>query len=284
MAKKKLIKQQPFSGKIVLVCGGSKGIGKATAKEIVSLGGSVGIVARDPVVLSQAAQEIEAQKVTESQFVETIACDTTDADSLKPLFEAFIDKHGVPDVLISLVGYAYPEYIQNYTLDDYKKSMDVNFFGKLIPVFILLPYYLEAKKGQIAFVSSALGLGGMIGYATYTPTNFAIVGFAETLRHELKPYNIDITLIFPGDTDTPGFEIENRTKPPETHMIASSSAGLVSPEKVAGIFVEGILKRKFFIIWGEVKLLWVVKRLSNWLLFLYLDTFLKSARKKLSKN
>jgi 3-dehydrosphinganine reductase len=284
MAKKKLIQKQPFRGKTLLVCGASKGIGKATAKEIVRLGGNVGIVARDPEVLHQAAQEIEAEKVSPTQFVEAIACDTTDMDALKPLFENFIDRHGVPDVLVSLVGYAYPEYVENFTLDDYKQSMDANYFGKIIPALILLPYFMEAKQGQIAFVSSALGLTGLIGYATYAPTNFALVGFAETLRHELKPYNIDITVVFPGDTDTPGFEIENRTKPPETDMISDSSAGLTSPEKVAEIFVEGMLKKKFIIIWGELKFLWMIKRLSLPLIFLYLDVFLKSARKKLGKT
>ena len=284
MAKKKMIKQQPYSGKTVLVCGGSKGIGKATAKEIVQLGGSVGIVARDPVVINQAAQEIEAEKASSSQFVETIVCDTTDMDALKPLIEAFIGKHGVPDVLVSLVGAAYPDYVENYTLNDYQDSMDVNYFGKIIPALILLPYYMEAKQGHIAFASSALGLTGLIGYATYAPSNYALVGFADTLRHELKPYDIDITVVFPGDTDTPGFEIENRTKPPETDIISDSSAGLTSPEKVAEIFVEGIIKKKFFIIWGELKFLWMIKRFSNRLIFLYLDVFLKYARKKLGKN
>lgn len=284
MAKKKFIKQQPFSGKTLLICGASKGIGKETAKEVVRLGGSVGIVARDPVVLKQAAQEIEAEKASPSQFVEMIACDTTDMDALKPHFDAFIKQHGVPDTLINLVGYAYPNYIQELKLEDYRKNMEINYFGQIIPALILLPHYMKIKKGQIAFTTSGGGFVGIIGYATYSPSKFALVGFAETLRHELKPYNIDISLLYPPDTDTPGFEIENRTKPPETDEIVGSSAGLASPEKVAEIFVEGILRRKFFIIWGAVKMFWILKRFSPKLVFLYGDVFLRIARKKLGKT
>lgn len=283
MAKKKLIKQQPFQGKTLLVCGGSKGIGKETAKEIVRLGGSVGIVAKDSKILNEAAREIESEKATESQFVETIACDTTDMDALKPLVEAFIDKHGVPEILINLVGYAYPNYIENLTLEDYRKNMEGNYFGQVIPTLILLPYYMKNKKGQIAFTSSGGGFVGIIGYATYCPSKFAIVGFAETLRNELSPYNIDISVLYPPDTDTPGFEIENRTKPPETDMIVGSTAGLASPHDVAEIFIEGILRKRFYIIWGVVKLFWMLKRFSPKLVFLYGDVFLGIARKKLGK-
>ncbi len=283
MAKKKLIREQPYSGKTLLVCGGSKGIGKETAKEIVRLGGSVGIVARDPDVLSQAAQEIEAARAYQSQFVETIACDATDMDALKPLLEAFIDRHGVPDVLINNVGYAYPEYVQNFTLDDFKNQMDVNYYGQLVPTLILLPHYMEAKQGHIAFVSSLGGVICIIGYAAYAPTKAALVGLAETLRHELKPYNIDISILYPPDTDTPGFEIENRSKPPET-AILSKAANLYTAEKVAEIFVEGLVKRKLTIIAGEASLFRWLYRHAPWLVHAVVDSDLGKARKELGKS
>ncbi|HEY71272.1 MAG TPA: SDR family oxidoreductase [Anaerolineae bacterium] len=284
MTKKRLIKQQPYRGKTALICGASKGIGKETAKEIVRLGGSVGIVARDSATLTHAAQEIAAERMSESQLVETITCDTTDMGKLKPLLETFIEKHGVPDVLINVVGYAYPNYIQELKLEDYRKNMETNYFGQVVPTLILLPHFMKEKKGQIAFTSSGGGFVGIIGYATYSPSKFALVGFAETLRHELKPFNIRVSVLYPPDTDTPGFEIENQTKPPETDVIVGSSAGLASPEDVAEKFVEGLLRGKFFIIWGAVKMFWILKRFSPKLVFLYGDVFLRIARKNLGKS
>lgn len=280
MAKKKQIKKQPFRGQTVLVCGGSKGIGKETAKEIVRLGGNVGVVARDPDALGQAAREIEAEKASQSQFVETIVCDATDMGKLKPLIEKFIDQHGVPDVLVNMVGYAKPDYIQNMTLDDFKDNMDANYYGQLVPTLILLPYYMEAKQGHVAFVSSLGAIIGIIGYAAYTPTKAALVGLSETLRHELKPYNIAVSILYPPDTETPGFEIENVSKPPETAII-SETANLYSAEKVAEVFVEGLARRKLTIVFGEAKLLRILYRHMPWLVHSFIDSDLQKARKKL---
>jgi 3-dehydrosphinganine reductase len=283
MAKKNLIKQQPYRGRKLLICGGSKGIGKETAKEIVRLGGSVGIVARDPSALNLAAKEVASARASESQFVETIVCDTSDMATLKPLLEAFIQKHGVPDVLVNVVGYAYPQYVEKLTLNDFKTQMDMNYFGQLVPTLILLPYFMEAKQGQIGFVSSLGAEVGIIGYAAYTPTKAALVGLSETLRHELKPYSIDISVLYPSDTDTPGFEIENRSKPPET-AILSKTANLYSAEKVAEVFVEGLLKRKLTIIFGEARWIRLVFRCLPWLGHWITDSDLRKARKSLGKR
>ncbi|MBD3196397.1 MAG: SDR family NAD(P)-dependent oxidoreductase, partial [Candidatus Lokiarchaeota archaeon] len=80
MTKKKLIKKQPFEGKNAIVCGASEGIGLATAKEIVKLGGSVCIIARREEKLKEAVINLESFKQKESQYIEYIACDATDMD------------------------------------------------------------------------------------------------------------------------------------------------------------------------------------------------------------
>lgn len=279
MAEEKLIKKQPFKGKTAIVCGGSKGIGKATAKEIVRLGGNVCIIARNLDDLRAAAEEIKRLKIDDTKFVEIISCDTTDMDKLKPLLTDFIDKHGVPDYLINVVGYAYPQYIQNLTLEDFKKNMDINYYGQLVPILIVLPHFIKAKKGYIANVSSMMGYFGMMGYATYAPTKFAIVGLTEVLRHELKPYNIHFSILYPPDTNTPGFQRENETKPKEC-AIMSEEAKLLSPEGVAEVFVKGILKEKFNILPGNAKFIWKMYRHFPNLVRNIIDKDYEKARKK----
>jgi len=279
MAEEKSIKKQPFKGKTAIVCGGSKGIGKATAKEIVRLGGNVCIIARNLDDLRAAAEEIKRLKIDDTKFVEIISCDTTDMDKLKPLLTDFIDKHGVPDYLINVVGYAYPQYIQNLTLEDFKKNMDINYYGQLVPILIVLPHFIKAKKGYIANVSSMMGYFGMMGYATYAPTKFAIVGLTEVLRHELKPYNIHFSILYPPDTNTPGFQRENETKPKEC-AIMSEEAKLLSPEGVAEVFVKGILKEKFNILPGNAKFIWKMYRHFPNLVRNIIDKDYEKARKK----
>ena len=187
MAEEELIEKQPFKGKIAIIPGGSKGMGKESAKLFVEKGGSVCVIARGMEALKETETECNKLKSDDSQFVEIISCDTTDMDKLKPLITDFIDKHSIPDYLFNFVGYAYTQYIEKLTLEDFKKNMDVNYYGQLVPILIVLPYFMEAQKGHIVITSSGLGFLGYMGYATYVPTKFALVGLAEVLRNELLP-------------------------------------------------------------------------------------------------
>ncbi len=283
MTNKKLLGKQPFAGKFAIITGGSKGIGKATAIEIAKLGGNVCIIARTSGPLEEAATDIKKARVNETQIVETIAADTTDMATLKPLLEALVKKHGVPDYLIQCVGYAYPQYIEKLTMDDFRRNMEVNFFGQVAPILCLLPHFLAAKKGHIANVSSGLGFMSIMGYATYAPTKFAIVGLMETLRHELKPSGLTFSVLYPPDTDTPGFAIENQSKPQET-AIMSERGTVLKPEQVAEKFIEGILKNRFTIAPGYSHFMWEMFRHFPKLVRWIIDGDLKKARKKIGKT
>jgi len=283
MAKKGQINKQPLRNKIAVICGGSKGIGKETAKEIVRLGGSVCVIARHTGPLEAAASEMQDLARGDSQFVEIITCDATDMERLGPQLTDFVDRNGVPDYLLNVVGYAYPRYVQDLSLDDYRNAMDVNYYGQLVPTLLLLPHFISARKGYIANVSSALGFMGIMGYATYAPTKFAIVGLTEVLRNELKPYGIHLSILFPPDTDTPGFEIENRTKPKETALM-SENVKLMTAEDVGKAFVEGLLKNRYLILPGETALIWRINRLFPRLVRWITDRDYKKARDKLGKG
>ncbi len=262
--------QQSFEQQIVIVTGGSMGIGLATAREIARLGGSLCLIARRPQPLARAQQRIQAAMASSDQFVETLACDVTDETALAPLLDDFVARRGVPDMLINAVGYAYPQRVSKLTLDDYRKQMRVNYFGQLIPTLLLLPHWLQQGRGHAAFVSSVLGFMGLTGYAAYAPTKYAIFGLAETLRHELKPLGVRVSVLFPPDTDTPGFEQENRTKPPETAQL-SEAAKLMTPEQVARAFVAGLLEGQFEILPGETRWIRRLVRFAPGLLRWHLD-------------
>ena len=275
--------QKIFSGKTAIVAGGSKGIGRAVAIEFVKKGGSVCLIARNKDDLNNAVRAMEKARLSKSQSVAAISCDTTNLEKLKPLLEGFIKKNGVPDYLMNFVGYAYPNYIQNLKLENFKNNMDINYYGQLVPILILLPYYMKERKGHIVTCSSALGFMGMMGYATYSPSKFAIWGLTETLRNELKPYNIRLSILYPPDTDTPGYKIENETKPAEVHII-SETGGLLSPEKVAEKFMKDFIKNKFYILPGQTRLLWTITRHFPNLAHKIMDSELKKAIKKVAKK
>jgi 3-dehydrosphinganine reductase len=275
--------QMSFSGATAIVSGGSKGIGRSAAMEFVKGGGSVCIIARNKNDLEKTADDLRSARVGENQFVESIACDATDMAGLKPRLDDFIAKHGVPDYLMNFVGYAYPAYIQDLTLEDFRKNMDANYYGQLVPILILLPHFMKERKGHIVTCSSILGFLGTFGYATYTPTKFAICGLTESLRSEMKPYNIRFSILFPPDTDTPGFAKENETKP-EAVVIFSEGGGLMTPDQVARKLMKGILRKKFYIHIGTGRLFWAIMRHAPNLAHRILDGETEKAIKKASQK
>lgn len=271
-----------FSGKTAIICGGSKGIGFETARHFIRRGGSALLIARSAAELASSSQEISAERQVEGQFVETAPCDTTEAQRLKPILDGFVEERGVPDYLINMVGGAYPQYVDQLEIDHYRDAMEKNYFGQLVPAHLMLPHFMRTTRGHIAFASSMMGYFGIVGYAGYAPAKFALVGLAEVLRHELKPYGIKISVLFPPDTDTPGFEIENRSKPPETAML-SEGAGLMSAAEVSRFFLDGLIEEKYFIMKGEAGLAWRIHRFFPWLMRWITDRQYTDARKKLGK-
>ena len=283
MAKQELIEEQPFKGKMAIIPGGSKGMGKATARDFVQLGGSVCIIARGMEALKETEEECNKLKSDDSQFVEIISCDTTDMDKLKPLLTDFIDKHGLPDYLFNFVGYAYAQYIEKLSLEHFKKNMDVNYYGQLVPTLIVLPYFMDAKTGYITFTSSVAGFMAVMGYTTYVPSKFALVGLAEILRHELLPYNIKVSVLFPTDTDTPGLAEENKLKPEECKII-SEVGTVMTAEEVAEVFIDGILNERFEILPGEAVIQRKDMREDPDMIRGVLDSLYKRARRKTKRK
>jgi len=267
-----------FAGTVSVITGASKGIGRATAREVVLRGGSVILIARGADALADTASEVSGLGGT-GQFVEIMPLDVTDTERVSAVFGELVDRRGVPHHLINCVGGARPGYLRDLTLDDYRGQLEVNYLSQLVPTLALMPAFVEAGRGHISLVSSMMGYFGMIGYGAYAPAKFAVVGLAEVLRHELKPAGIGISVLFPPDTDTPGFANENLTKPVET-AIMSETAGLLAPEGVARTFVRGILAGTYAIHPKGSGWIWRVNRYAPALVRTIMDRDLKKAMRK----
>lgn len=278
-----MAKTNRLAGKTAIVCGGSQGIGLSTAAEIIRRGGSVGVVARGNGGLERAAGWLNSLTQDGNQFVDTIQADTAERDDVGPKLDAFIAARGVPDYLINAVGYARPDYMDNLGLEDYQRQMDINYYGQLIPTLVVLPHLIRVGRGHIAFVSSVMGYLGFIGYAAYAPSKFALVGLAEVLRHELRPSGIRVSVLYPPDTDTPGFQRENATKPRETHLL-SANVKVAHPDDVARQFLDGIARGKFHILPSGAGMVWRLQRYAPQLVRAFLDRDLIKARREVRKT
>jgi len=236
-----------WQGRHVIVTGGSSGIGKATAKRLASQGATISILARDPQKLAEAQTEIAA--TSRKTRVVTVAADLSDRLQAEQAIATAVQELGPPDLLITSAGIAHPGYFRELPIEIFEQTMAINYFGTLYCIKAALPH-MESRGGQIVLISSGAGLIGIYGYTPYSPSKFAIRGLAESLRGELKIWNIGVSIVYPADTDTPQLEAENRTKPAETKQI-TATAQTWSADRMATAIVTGIEKKAFVIAPGQ---------------------------------
>ncbi len=271
------MKVTDFEGKTVYIVGGSSGIGLSAATLLAGYGSNVFIFARGKERLEDALAKIDNSKKSGVQRSGFKQLDVTDHDQVNKVMNEAVEEFGAPDILINSQGRAYPNYFEKITYKQFDETMKVHIYGDWNTVTALLPHMKE-RGGYVVNVTSVLGFMGAFGYSDYCPSKYAIIGFSEVLRSELKRYGIGVSILCPPDTDTPGFKVENLTKPPET-VAVSEGGGLMQPDEVAAALVQGIKKGKFFIGPGSVRVLWLAKRLVPWLVDLYMDHQVKKVRK-----
>ncbi|XP_066261492.1 3-ketodihydrosphingosine reductase [Euwallacea similis] len=233
-----------LEGRHVVITGGSSGIGKALAILVAKKGAHVSIVARNMDKLDEAQKEIK-KHINKNQIITMLSVDVSNKDDIqKRLLE--LDETVAPIyMLVNCAGQAICGKLEHMSESDIKQMINVNWLGTLYPIQAILPKFKERKEGIVVLTASIVALMGMFGYSVYSSCKFALRGLAESISMELKPYNVSVTLALPPDTDTPGFEIENKTKPKETKLL-SESGGLHSPESVAQHLLDDALRGYFF--------------------------------------
>ncbi|MEM1368001.1 MAG: SDR family oxidoreductase [Cyanobacteria bacterium P01_H01_bin.15] len=242
-----------LNGKRVIITGGSSGIGKALALQLAKRNCAIALVARNAEKLQQTRTEI-LQAFPGTTLISCPA-DVAQRIEITETITSVIAKLGGVDILVAGAGIAQPGYFEALELDTFEKLMSVNYFGAVYCVKAVLETMKNQQSGHIALISSGAGLIGVYGYSAYGPTKFALRGLGESLRCELKPGGIGVSVVYPPDTDTPQLAYENKTKPPETAAIAGS-AGVLSAEVVAQAILKGIERNQFAVTPGfEMSLL-----------------------------
>jgi len=139
---------------------------------------------------------------------------------------------------------------------------------------------MERRSGHIVNFSSVAGFLGVFGYTAYGAAKFAVRGFSDVLRQEMKPYGIHVSVIFPPDTDTPQLRYENQFKPLETRRIAGTARALTA-DQVAQALVRGIERRQAYILPGfDAKLYFLLSNGFSRLFCWYFDRVIAKARRE----
>ncbi len=275
------MKHKNFIKKNVYIIGGSEGIGLEAAKLFAGMEANVIIFSRTEAKLEKGLKEVEACRVNQNQKFSYMVLDVADHQQVKEVIEKANTEFGTADIFINNAGRAIPHYFQDITYEQYNQTMNVNMRGIWNACSVIVPIMRKNGGGTIVNVSSMAGIAGIFGYTDYSASKFAIIGFSEALKSEVKWDNINVNVLCPPDTDTPGYKVENQTKPPETAEI-SSTAKIRTPLYVAKELIRGIKKDKFLIIPGfDGKMLFQVKRFFPGLVNMIIDGSIKKARKKM---
>jgi len=228
-----------------VISGGSSGIGLALARRLAAEGLDLTILARDAGRLAATKSELSGTGAR----VEALAVDVADADAVAVAIQSAIVAFGPPTLLVANAGIVIPGRFDALPLDAFHRTMAVNYFGAVHLIRAALASMREMGAGRIVLVSSGAALVRFYGYTAYAPSKCAVHGLAEALRSELKPDGLDVSVVFPPDTDTPQLHEDARLRPEPTSRIAGG-AKVLSADQVALAILRGIRRGKFTIAPG----------------------------------
>jgi NAD(P)-dependent dehydrogenase (short-subunit alcohol dehydrogenase family) len=186
-----------MSKPVALVTGGSSGIGEATARALLAKGFTVYAVAR----------RVERMSALESEGVHVFAMDVTDDASMVAGIERIITEQGRIDILVNNAGYGSYGAVEDVPIDEARRQFEVNVFGLARLVQLVTPHMRSRRSGRIINISSIGGKFYEPFGAWYHATKFAVEGFSDSLRMELRPFGIQVVLIEPGPIRTEWNEI-----------------------------------------------------------------------------
>lgn len=176
-----------------LVTGGSSGIGKETARQLIEAGGQAVIAARSKDKLKKAADEIGAVPVP---------CDVGVEEEVVNLVEQAIKELGGYNVLINNAGYGHFSKLVNLSADDFEGQLRTNTIGAMLVARESARHFIEQDYGNIINVSSTAGKRGFEGGTAYVASKFALGGMTECWRSELRKHNIRVMQINPSEVQT----------------------------------------------------------------------------------
>ena len=181
-----------------IITGGSQGIGKETALLFARKGYDLVLTARQAETLEATAAEVRAVGTK----VLAVTCDVSQEVEVNSLISKALENFGSIDVLINNAGVCMTGPIENTSLSDWHRVMDVNVWGYIHTIHALLPHFLERGNGTIVNVGSIGGKFPLPEMTVYCASKYAVTGLTETLRLELKPKGIHVGAVHPSATNS----------------------------------------------------------------------------------
>lgn len=186
-----------MKNKVVIITGGSSGIGLALAREFGMKGSKIVITGRNKTQLENAVTELRSKGISVEGFTADVSLESDN----KRMAEETIKKFGRIDVLVNNAGITMRALFEEVQMDVVKKVMDINFYGALYATKYCLPEIVK-NKGSVVGISSIAGYRGLPGRTGYSASKFALNGFLEVLRTEYLKRGVHVLTACPGFTSS----------------------------------------------------------------------------------
>lgn len=227
-------------GKVAIITGSSRGIGKAIAVELAKQGAFIVLNGRDEDRLKEAVKSLQAIH----NDILSVCSDVSTIEGAQQLIDQAIERFGKIDILINNVGVSSRGKVSDLNPEVFKTVFESNVYGTVFPTIPAIPH-IRKTKGSIVFISSLAGIRGLPSLSPYSSSKMALRAIAESIRLEEAEHNIHVGLIFVGITD-----IEHNKEAiaaDGTKQILASRKGkkVQSTESVALAVLRNIDRRKF---------------------------------------
>ncbi len=202
-----------IEGKVAVVTGAGRGIGRAIAIELGRMGARVALAAR-------SASELEAAAGQIGSAASVIPTDVRNRDDVHKLLEEVATAIGPVDILVNAAGIGIFAQVTAFSDADYDAILDTNLRSIFLTSRYVLPSMISRRSGHIINIASIAGKVGSATRAVYCASKFGVVGFTESLAEEVRQHGIRVSLICPGSTDT-GFSSDpNREGKTKARMLS----------------------------------------------------------------
>ncbi len=240
-----------FKGKTAVITGGASGIGLAIAEALGQRGATLVLADLDAIALDAAVSDLSGRGMN----VHGNELDVTNRNAVSSLAKLVEDSHGGCDLLFNNAGVAVFGPLVDATEADWEFTMGVNFWGVVNGLHAFVPAMVARGSGHVVNTASMSGLIGMENLSVYCASKFAVVGISESIRRELAPAGIGVSVLCPMVVDTPISENSIRMRPGDLRnevdapeVTANLVGGVIGADQVAQMVVAAITDNQPYIL------------------------------------
>ncbi|MEC8992301.1 MAG: 3-oxoacyl-ACP reductase FabG [Candidatus Latescibacterota bacterium] len=236
-----------LSGKIAIVTGGSRGIGRAIALRLAASGADVAVCARNAEAAAETATlvaQVGARSLARS-------VDVTDAEQVGDLVKEVSDQLGGPDILVNNAGITRDNLLMRMKEEDWDAVLETNLKGAFTCSKAVARPMMKARSGRIISISSVVGIVGNAGQANYAASKAGLIGFSKSLARELASRNITVNVVAPGFVPDTGMTGDLTEAAVEGMMANVPLSRPGTPEEVADA-VEFLASDRSAYVTGQV--------------------------------